>query len=121
MARYRLSQPAKFDVSAILRRSEELHGKQARVRYRALLTAAMRRVAADPDGPATADRSELIPAVRSFHLRHSRNESRELPVANPVHAIFYRPVRPGLIEIVRVLHDRMDPVHHVAERPGNGG
>jgi hypothetical protein len=45
MARYRLSEPAKADIAAILRRSEELHGKEA-IRYRACLTAAMRRVAA---------------------------------------------------------------------------
>ena len=43
MARYRLSQPAKADIAAILRRSEELHGKEARIRYRACLAAAMRR------------------------------------------------------------------------------
>jgi hypothetical protein len=28
MARYRLSEPAKTDIAAILRRSEELHGKE---------------------------------------------------------------------------------------------
>jgi toxin ParE1/3/4 len=113
MARYRLSEPAKADIAAILRRSGEFHGKQARIRYRACLTAAMRRVAAEPEGHSTADRTELLPGVRSFHIRHSRDESREAPVANPVHVIFYRTVQPGLIEIVRVLHDRMEPGLHI--------
>jgi toxin ParE1/3/4 len=113
MARYRLSDPAKADVAAILRRSEELHGKEARVRYRACLTAAMRRVAADPAGHSTVDRADLMPGIRSFHARHSRNESREVTVANPTHVVFYRVLQSGTVEIVRVLHDRMEPRLHV--------
>jgi toxin ParE1/3/4 len=113
MARYRLSEPAKADIAAILRRSEELYGREARIRYRACLTAAIRRVAADPEGRSTVDRPELDPGIRSFHVRHSRNESRETPVASPAHVVFYRPVNPGLVEIVRVLHDRMEPQLHI--------
>ena len=113
MARYRLSEPAQADIAAILRTSEERHGKQARIRYRALLAAAMRRVAADPEGISTADRAELTPGIRSFHIRHSRDESREASVASPVHVIFYRAVEPGLVEIVRVLHERMEPSRHI--------
>jgi toxin ParE1/3/4 len=121
MARYRLSDPAKADIAAILRRSEELHGKEARSRYRACLTAAMRRVAADPEGRSTVDRGEFDPSIRSFHIRHSRDESREAPVANPVHVIFYRVISPGFVEIVRVLHDRMEPRRHMgAGRQGEG-
>jgi toxin ParE1/3/4 len=114
MARYRLSDPAKADAAAILRRSEELHGKEARIRYRACLAAAMRRVAADPDGRSTVDRSDLVSGIRSFHIRHSRNESREGTVDNPVHVIFYRMIQAGMVEIVRVLHDRMEPGRHIA-------
>ena len=113
MARYRLSEPAKADIAAILRRSEELHGREARIRYRACLTAAMRRVAADPEGLVTVDRAELLPGIRSFHIRHSRDESREAPVANPVHVIFNRVTESGVVEIVRVLHDRMEPRQHL--------
>ena len=114
MARYRLSEPAKADIAAILKRSEELHGREARIRYRACLTAAMRRVAADPEGRSTVDCAELVPGIRSFHIRHSRDESREAPVANPVHVIFYRVAQPGIVEIVRVLHDRMEPRRHIS-------
>lgn len=113
MARYRLADRAKADVAGTLRTSEELHGEQARIRYRACLTVAMRRVAADPHGPSTVDRAELAPGLRSFHIRHSRNESREAPVANPVHVIFYRVIANGVIEIVRVLHERMEPRMHI--------
>jgi toxin ParE1/3/4 len=112
--RYRLSEPAGADIAAILRRSEERHGKAARLRYRACLAAALRRIAADPEGPPTADRSALVSGLRSFHIHHSRNESRTTPVANPTHVIFYRATEPAVIEIVRVLHERMEPRRHVA-------
>ncbi len=113
MARYRLSGPAKADISAILRTSETQHGSGARTRYRGLLTAAMRRIAADPQGRTTTDRSELLAGLRSLHIRHSRNESREAPVGEPVHVIFYSAIEPELIKIVRVLHDRMEPSRHM--------
>jgi toxin ParE1/3/4 len=115
MARYRLSDPAKVDVAAILRRSEELHGKVARTRYRACLTAAMRRVATDPEGRSTVDCSEIDSGLRSFHIRHSRKESREAPIADPVHVLFYRVTEPGPVEIIRVLHERMEPTRHVGD------
>ncbi|MEI6985640.1 MAG: hypothetical protein WCK65_05895 [Rhodospirillaceae bacterium] len=78
----------------------------------------MRRVAADPQGRLTLDRSEFIAGLRSLHIRHSRNESRETPVSDPVHVIFYRTVKPGLVEIVRVLHDRMEPGRHTSREGG---
>jgi toxin ParE1/3/4 len=110
---YRLSDLAKADIATILRTSEKRHGAKGRTRYRALLTAAMRRIAVDPAGIATSDRSDLHAGVRSFHIRNSRAESREAPVANPVHVIFFRLAAPGIIEIVRVLHERMEPSRRV--------
>lgn len=97
----------------MLRVSEAMHGVQARVRYRGLLTAALRRIAADPMGPTTADRSELLPALRSLHIRYGGPGSREGKVGDPVHVIYYRVREPGVVEIVRVLHERMEPGLHV--------
>ncbi len=34
-----------------------------------------------------------------------------------VHVLFYRVVRPGLAEIVRVLHERMEPSRHFGAQP----
>jgi toxin ParE1/3/4 len=113
VARYRLSAPAQADIAAILKASEAQHGANARLRYRALLTAAMRRTAADPQGLSSVARDTLLTGLRSFHIRHSRDASRESPVAHPVHVIFYRVVESGLVEIVRVLHERMAPERHV--------
>jgi toxin ParE1/3/4 len=111
--RYRLSDPAKADSASILRISETRHGAKARIRYRALLTAALRRIAKDPTGRSTVDRSELHAGLRSLHIRHSRIQSRVAPVGQPVHIIFYRALAPGLIEIARVLHERTEPSRHL--------
>lgn len=116
MGRYQLSEPAKADIAAILRRSGKLHGKEAGIRYRACLTAAMRRVATNPEGHSTVRRTELVPGIRSFHIRHSRNESREAAVENPVHVLFYRVLHPGAVEIMRVLHERMEPRRQISLR-----
>ena len=37
----------------------------------------------------------------------------EAPVVTPVHVIFYRVMKSGIVEIVRVLHDRVEPSGHL--------
>jgi toxin ParE1/3/4 len=113
MARFRLSRPAQADLAHILAMSVERWGIEGRWRYAATLAAAMRTVAADPEGPVTRDRTELLPGLRSFHVRHARGDELQAKVRRPVHIVYYRVIRRGLIEIVRVLHDRMEPVRHV--------
>jgi toxin ParE1/3/4 len=119
MAGYRLSTSAKSDIAAILRRSAQLHGLQARLRYRSLLMAALRRVAAEPQGPLTTDRADLEAGVRSFHIRRSRKESREAPVGKPVQVIFYDVLRSDRVLILRVLHERMSPRRHISLKGGS--
>jgi toxin ParE1/3/4 len=74
---------------------------------------AIEQLAAEPDGALTKNRSGLRSGIRSFYLRHTRREAREEGVRRPVHVIFYRTRQPGIIEIVRILHERMDPVRHL--------
>jgi toxin ParE1/3/4 len=69
----------------------------------------MRRAAANPGGTATRDRRDILPGIRSLHLRHVRAESADTIVAKPLHVLYYRVVEPDVIEIVRVLHERMEP------------
>jgi toxin ParE1/3/4 len=113
MGRFRLSVLARADLADILSVSAERWGPEGRRRYAALLAAAMRKVAADPDGATTRDRAELSRSIRSFHLRHARIGRGDPPIRQAVHILFYRAVRPGLVEIVRVLHERMEPNSHL--------
>jgi toxin ParE1/3/4 len=115
MARFRLSALARADLARILATSADRWGTESRRRYVAVLAAAMRTVAADPAGRFTRDRSALSSGIRSFHVRHAHTEEAEARVNRPVHVLYYRVVEPGLIEIVRVLHDRMEPSRHMGE------
>jgi toxin ParE1/3/4 len=113
MARYRLSQLAKVDLLQILSTSEERWGVEGRRRYAAVIASAIRKVADDPKGPATQDRSELLTGSRSMHLRYARTLSSVDKVRNPVHVLYYRVIAPDFVEILRVLHERMEPSRHV--------
>ena len=115
MAGYRLSRSAERDVARILAASIERWGLEASHRYAALLIAALRKVAADPEGPATRNRSELAPGIRSFHTRHARDQAPGPAVRSPVHVLIYRMAERGTVEIVRVLHDRMEPRLHIED------
>jgi toxin ParE1/3/4 len=108
MARFRLAGPAQIDLVNILSTSAERWGAEGQQRYAAVLIAAMRHVAAEPDGPLTRRRPDLRSGIRSFHLRHVRRSSESATVRNPVHVLYYRVAKEGEIEIVRVLHERMD-------------
>jgi len=110
---YRLAQPARRDIAKILSKSRADHGDEAERRYRALLLVAFKRIAADPKGISTIGREQVVPGLRSFHIRHSRNESPEAPVARAVHLIVYRIDEVGRVVILRVLHERMDPIRHM--------
>lgn len=117
MARFRLSRHAEVDLAHILATSQERWGTRGRRYYAAILVVAMRKVASDPQGPATRDRAELSPGLRSFHIRHARGDDPRAKVRRPVHVLYFRAVAPNLIEIVRVLHERMEPSQHA----GTGG
>jgi toxin ParE1/3/4 len=117
MARFRLSPLARADLAQILATSAERWGIEGKRRYAAVLAAGMRKVAAEPEGPTTRDRGELFRGIRSFHLRNAGAGGAEAKVGRPVHVLYYRAVRPGLVEIVRVLHERMEPSRHIGADP----
>jgi toxin ParE1/3/4 len=79
----------------------------------------MRQVAAEPDGPLARKRPDLRSGIRSFHVRRARR-SAEATVGKPVHVLYYRVAEEGVIEIVRVLHERMEPRRHLDELPIEG-
>jgi len=116
VARFRLSRPAQSDLANILATSDERWGTEGRRRYTATLAAAMRMLAADPQGPLTRDREDLLRGVRSFHTRHARTDSAPENVKAPVHVIYYRVVAADVVEVVRVLHEHMEPSRHIRKK-----
>jgi len=120
MARFRLARPAQIDLANILATSAERWGTEGRQRYAAVLAAAMRQVADEPEGPLTKKRPELRSGIRSFHVRYTRRSAEGARVRRPVHVLYYRVAQEGVIEIVRVLHEKMDPGRHLDEGPREG-
>jgi toxin ParE1/3/4 len=120
MPRFRLARPAQADLANILAPSAERWGAEAGSGYAAVLAAAMRQVAVEPDGPLTKKRPDLRSGIRSFHVRHARRSFESAKVRRPVHVLYYRVADEGVIEIVRVLHERMEPSRHLDELPTEG-
>jgi toxin ParE1/3/4 len=120
MARFRLARPAQIDLANILATSAERWGADGRQRYAAVLAAALRQVADQPEGPLTKKRPELRSGIRSFHVRYTRRSAEDATVRRPVHVLYYRLAQEGVIEIVRVLHERMEPSRHLDELPTEG-
>ena len=110
MALLRISRGAEADLIEILSVSEARWGVAARRRYEGLVEAAFRAIAADPILPTSRDRAELMVGLRSLHLHHV---GRDREVRRPVHVVYYKVSEPGVVEIVRVLHDKMEPSRHV--------
>lgn len=113
MRSIRISRPARADLQSVLKTSLTLHGPAAQERYRALLALAIEAIAEDPFNPATRERADIHPELRSLHLRAL---GARAGVGAPVHAIFFRDGGER-VEIIRVLHERMDPHRHL---PGTG-
>jgi toxin ParE1/3/4 len=93
-------------LAAIFTTSLEQWGIEAHDRYRATIDAAVRKIAADPQGVLTRDCGAAFPGIRSMHLRHIRGEGL---TRNPAHIVYFRVVSPELVEIVGILHERMEP------------
>ena len=58
----------------------------------------------------------MHPALRSLHLQHSRARGPQFKVKSPPHILYYHVITPDVVEIVRVLHEHMDPRRHYANR-----
>ena len=115
MSVFRLAAAAQADIVAALAWTQERFGETARQRYGILIATALRDIADDPERPGSADRPELGPAVRSYHLRHSRDRAQGVEgiVRTPRHLLLYRPLTPGFIGVGRMLHDAMELSRHL--------
>lgn len=114
MSRYQLTEAADADVADILRESERMFGPRQRDIYAEIIGKAAHMVASEPEGPASRNRDELLPGARSFHLELAAGRRG----GASHHLYFMKGIlgdgNEGTI-ILRVLHERMDPHHHIKE------
>lgn len=110
--RVRLGAAAEVDFANILKWTTENFGaRQSRI-YRDRLVQAIGELADGPDAAGSKARDEIMPNIRTLHVtRHGRRGS---------HFLMYRTAPDSTIEIVRILHDRMDLRRHVPSVPDEG-
>jgi toxin ParE1/3/4 len=92
MPRFALTRAAVADLKAIGRYTHQTWGLAQRNRYLALLDDSFHRLA--DNAQLGWDCSDLRAGYRKYHIGK--------------HVVFYRQIEDRQIEIVRVLHDRMD-------------
>ena len=101
----RLGAAAELDFANIINWTTENFGaRQARI-YRDTLVLAICELANGPDVAGSKVRDEIMPGLRTLHVtRHGRCGR---------HFLLYRTVKGRVIEIGRILHDRMDLQRHL--------
>jgi toxin ParE1/3/4 len=107
------------DLESCLLWSAESFGIPAAHRYRALLEVALLAILEDPELRGSKPIEGFDGKVKIYHLRHCRQAAPVggLIVKNPRHFIVYRTMEAGAIELLRVLHERMDMGTQLQEPP----
>ena len=105
MSKLLISGVARVDLVSILEASLTRLGEDGREKYARLLIQGLRELRAAPEGPATRPRPELAAGMRSFHLGQVRKNPG---VKEPLHFLLYRVRRNQPVELLRVLHERLD-------------
>lgn len=111
--RYRLTPAADSDVAAVLSETRARFGTRQQDVYASLIASALRLVAVEPMRPGSKDRSDLEEGLRSFPLALAAKRKRAA-----AHILYYRlAAAPGAdgIEVMRVLHQSVDPRSHLPE------
>jgi toxin ParE1/3/4 len=110
--RVRLGAAAELDFANIVKWTAENFGaRQSRV-YRDTLVQTIRELAEGPDVAGSKARDEILPGLRTLHVaRRGRRGS---------HFLMYRAAPRSTIEIVRILHDRMDLQRQAPFTPDRG-
>lgn len=99
MARFTLRPTAQIDLELIWRYTLDQWGEQQADTYIRQLNEGFHLLAREPE--TGRDCGYIRPGYRKYHTGR--------------HIIFYRPVSDSEIEVVRVLHERMDVNQHLSE------
>lgn len=114
MIAVRLTREAERDLAEIARYTVTTFGAEQALRYGALIEQALASLSQDPCRPASRDRDELRPGVRSLHL--SRVAARRHAAS---HVLYYhvqaRPDGGRDLVLLRVLHERMEPLSRLLD------
>jgi toxin ParE1/3/4 len=111
--RIRLGASAELDFANILSWTTENFGARQSRFYRDTLVQAISELANGPDVAGSKVRDEIMRGLRTLHVaRHGRRGR---------HFLLYRVARGRVIEISRILHDRMDLQRHLRSAGDQSG
>jgi toxin ParE1/3/4 len=86
----RVTGPARRDIAAAIKRSFQVFGEAAALRYEALIVQAVRDLETDPDRPGSKERPEImIEGARTYHLSFSRTRVSGAGVKEPRGTFLY--------------------------------
>ncbi len=97
MARFRISKAAVRDLVAIGRYTRDRWGDEQCAKYLGEIDASIAALAQKPE--LGRPRDDIRAGCRGYHQGR--------------HVIFYRVAKDGVVESVRILHDRMLPERHL--------
>jgi len=107
--RVRLGAAAEVDFANILKWTTENFGARQSRAYRDTIVQAIGELADGPNVAGSRARDEIMAGLRTLHVaRRGRRGS---------HFLMYRATPNSAIEIVRILHDRMDLGRQVPSAP----
>lgn len=114
----RLSAEAQTDVADALDWSLANFGEDAFQRYSNLLRVSFRDLVEDPLRLGSREFDTVDELVRLYPIKFSRKRAAVggIVVQRPRHLIAYRLAGDGKLEVLRVLHDRMDVPSHLGEK-----
>jgi toxin ParE1/3/4 len=102
-----LTEAAERDFQSILAWTAEQFGQAQARRYRESLVSALAVLADGPDPLNWKSREDLALGLRSLHVgRRAR------------HILFFRAGGEDVVEVLRILHEAMDPTRHFPSQEG---
>ena len=101
----RLTLTARKDLVSILKVSEHRFGSLQARRYKSLLISALSALKGGPDPLGSASRDDIASGVRTYRIDRTGRRGR--------HVLLYRTAGPMTIEVIRILHDRMNIPQHL--------
>jgi toxin ParE1/3/4 len=108
---FRLTRAAEADYASLLRYSRKRWGKLQAEIYRLIIDDSIAAIAADPYRRNTYGRDEVRPGLRSFHVGLDGERAKQ-----GRHILYFRLADDGIVEVVRILHDRMDMRRRLADK-----
>ncbi|MDI9349255.1 MAG: type II toxin-antitoxin system RelE/ParE family toxin [Candidatus Symbiobacter sp.] len=108
-----ISPLARKDLAGIHNRTKQIWGKDAANRYSDLIDLGLKNLQNNPNQMGVRIEKEIKLNLYSYPLRNVNQKPLAGKVKSPRHVIYYQISEPNVIQILRILHDKMDVGSHL--------